>query len=142
MALGVEPDSNGNQYQEYFLRDKEGRYVGMTNLPHLCASTCCSPKGLYKGSLMWNTGVKCSYGQSPCPLLCAGSRVAGGKITVSGIANSLNYYGHTDVCFVDTTKCAVGTPVPWHYTATQCTPFVAKDFRRITQLTATPGRQH
>jgi hypothetical protein len=46
------------------------------------------------------------------PVTGAVSRVALGKITVSGIASSLNYYGHTDVCIVDTTKCAVGTPVP------------------------------
>jgi hypothetical protein len=30
---GVDSDSNRNEYQEYFLRGKGGRCVGLTNLP-------------------------------------------------------------------------------------------------------------
>jgi len=37
MALGVDLVSNRNEYQEYFLRGKGGRYVGLTTLPPSCA---------------------------------------------------------------------------------------------------------
>jgi len=37
MALGVDSASNRNEYHEYFLRRKGGRYVGLTNLPPSCA---------------------------------------------------------------------------------------------------------
>jgi hypothetical protein len=33
MTPGVDSASNGNEYQEYFLRSKGGRCVGLTNLP-------------------------------------------------------------------------------------------------------------
>jgi len=34
---GVATASNRNEYQEYFVGGKGGRYVGLTNLPHSCA---------------------------------------------------------------------------------------------------------
>ena len=37
MALGADSVSNRNEYQEYFLGGKGGRYVGLTNLPPSCA---------------------------------------------------------------------------------------------------------
>jgi len=33
MALGVDSESNRNEYQEYFLGVKSGRYVRLTTLP-------------------------------------------------------------------------------------------------------------
>jgi hypothetical protein len=33
MALEVDWASNRNEYQEYFLRGKDGRFVGLTTLP-------------------------------------------------------------------------------------------------------------
>jgi len=55
-ALGVDPASNGNEYQEYLLWGKDGRRVGLTNLhlnvpqPAVALRAC---RGLYKGSLMY-----------------------------------------------------------------------------------------
>jgi len=37
VALGVDSASNRNEYQEYFLGDKRGWYVGLTTIPHSCA---------------------------------------------------------------------------------------------------------
>ena len=37
MVLGFVSASNRNEYQEYFLGCKGGRYVGLTNLPPSCA---------------------------------------------------------------------------------------------------------
>jgi len=34
---GVDSASNRNEYQEYFLEGKGGRFVGLTTLPHSCA---------------------------------------------------------------------------------------------------------
>ena len=34
---GVDSASNRNEYQEYFLKGKGGRCVGLTTLSHLCA---------------------------------------------------------------------------------------------------------
>jgi hypothetical protein len=34
--LGVDSAFDRNEYQEYFLGGKGGRYVGLTNLPHSC----------------------------------------------------------------------------------------------------------
>ena len=36
MALGVDSASDRNEYQEYFLGGKGGRYVGLPSLPHSC----------------------------------------------------------------------------------------------------------
>jgi hypothetical protein len=36
MALGVESASNKNEYEEYFLVGKGGRFVGLTTLPLSC----------------------------------------------------------------------------------------------------------
>jgi len=36
-GLGVDSASNRNEYQEYFLRVKSGRYVGLATLPPSCA---------------------------------------------------------------------------------------------------------
>ena len=37
MSLGIDSASNRNEYQEYFLVGKGGRYVGLTTLPPSCA---------------------------------------------------------------------------------------------------------
>ena len=37
MALGVNPASNRNEYQEYFLKGKGGRCIRLTTLPPSCA---------------------------------------------------------------------------------------------------------
>jgi hypothetical protein len=37
MALEIDSASNRNEYQEYFLRGKRGRSVGLTTLPPSCA---------------------------------------------------------------------------------------------------------
>jgi hypothetical protein len=37
MVLGVDPASNRNEYQEYFLEDKGGRCLRLTTLPPSCA---------------------------------------------------------------------------------------------------------
>ena len=34
---GVDPPSISNEFQEYFLKRKEGRYLGLTTLPPSCA---------------------------------------------------------------------------------------------------------
>jgi hypothetical protein len=36
MALGVESSSNRNEYQEYFLEGKSGRWLGLITLPPSC----------------------------------------------------------------------------------------------------------
>ena len=51
---GVDSTSNRNEYQEYFLRGKGGRCVGLTTLPHSCTdclqnlgdSNSWNPQGL------------------------------------------------------------------------------------------------
>jgi hypothetical protein len=56
MAPGVDSDSNRNEYQEYFLGDKDGRCLGLITLPPLCAdcleilgsSTSWGPKDLFR----------------------------------------------------------------------------------------------
>jgi hypothetical protein len=54
---GVDSTSNINEYQEYFLRGKRGRCVGLTTLPLSCADNFTT----FVCRLSWNQGASTSW---------------------------------------------------------------------------------
>ena len=50
LDLAATETGNRNYYQEYFLRDKGGRCVGLTTLPPSCAETVLKSRNLMESS--------------------------------------------------------------------------------------------